>query len=245
MIRSVLRRPATTSIASKSITQIPVRSLTYVNPGTNSSSSHSIPPSAAARRSTGRGIKKPLESYLICNGITYPGTESTLSAAKSFLGAEFALPDSLVLQTITHKSFAHGLKPYNENLAIIGRHFLRLQTIGHAIASPSQNPGSVNKINFDASCAKISALLSATPATAKVGRLAGLDKSIFWKSPNSADSSIQQPQPASDLVVAKTVDAIVGAVLMNKGQFVAEQFVKQRLLDGKYSLINIAKEIYV
>lgn len=210
---------------------VSARFLTYVKP---SSANDTLP----LTRRTGRGAKKALDSYLICNGIAYPGPlDVTLGPARQLLGADYALPDDLLLQTVTHKSFAHGLKPYNESLAILGRHFLRLQTIGYAVSQPSQSPSAVNGHNFDVATAKISALMSATPVTAKVGRLAGIDASIFWKSPNESK--------ASDLVVAKSVDAIVGALLMNKGQFVAQKFVKERLLQGKYSLIDIAKQIYV
>lgn len=246
MIRSSLRC-STSLFLSRNTPSITtsIRSLSYVAASSNTSSSQ--PP--IARRQTGRGSKKTVESYLICNGVRYPGNEDTLASAKAFLGSEYEIPDSLILQALTHKSFAHGLKPYNENLAIIGRHFLRLQTISHAASMPSENPAAINGTNFDVVLARICNLMSATPVTSRVGRLIGLDKSIFWRSPAAAaaennDGSAPSIQPATDLVVARTVDAFVGAVLMNRGQYVAQKFVKERLLDGPYSLVNVSKEIY-
>lgn len=130
------------------------------------------------------GFKKNPEDYLSVNGTLYPGTADTLKTAKDFLGQEYPLSDDLILQALTHKSFAHGLKPYNENMSIIGRHFLRLQTLIHATSQKSENPTVLNGVNFDVSIAKISNLLSATAITSKVCVDTGISKSIFWKAPN-------------------------------------------------------------
>lgn len=143
---------------------------------------------------------------------------------------------------MTHKSFAHGLKPYNENLAIIGRHFLRLQTISYASSQESENPGAINGQNFDVSLAKISTLMSATPVTSNLCQRLGIDRHIFWKSPKSNNTN--NDGRSSNLVMAKTMDALVGAVLMTLGQYKAQKFVQDRLLEGPNSLISIAKEIY-
>lgn len=130
------------------------------------------------------GYKKNPEDYLSVNGTLYPGTSDTLKTTKDFLGQDYALPDDLILQALTHKSFAHGLKPYNENLAIIGRHFLRLQTFIHATSQKSENPSALNGVNFDVSVAKISNLMSATPVTSQVCVNTGISSNIFWKAPN-------------------------------------------------------------
>lgn len=157
---------------SNKTTPIFRRSLVYVKSATGSSKSKTA------------GIKKNPEDYLSVNGVLYPGTADTLKSTKEFLGSEYLLPDELILQVLTHKSFAHGLKPYNENLAIIGRHFLRLQTFIHATSQKSENPSALNGVNFDVSLSKIANLLSATPVTSQVCRSTGLDKNIFWKAPN-------------------------------------------------------------
>lgn len=201
------------------------RSLVYVNKSSKTSS-----------RNGGSGIKKNPEDYLSVNGVLYPGTVDTLKPTKDFLGSEYALPDELILQILTHKSFAHGLKPYNENLAIIGRHFLRLQAFIHATSQKSENPTALNGVNFDVSLSNIAALLSATAVSSEVCRSAGIDKNIFWKAPND--------QVKADTVYAKTIDALVGAILMRFGQNRAQQFVSDKLLSGQYSLIDFAAKIY-
>lgn len=182
------------------------------------------------------GYKKNPEDYLSVTGTLYPGTSETLQPAKAFLGSDYALPDDLILQTLTHKSFAHGLKPYNENLSIIGRHFLRLQTFIHATSAKSENPSVVNGINFDVTQAKISNLLSATAVTSKVCVASGISKNIFWKAPNE--------NVKSDTVYAKTIDALVGAVLLRLGQSKAQQFVSEKLLTGPHSLVDLAAKVY-
>lgn len=140
---------------------------------------------------SGRGPKKTPEDYLSVTGTLYPGNAETLRSTKEFLGDKYILPDDLILQALTHKSFAHGLKPYNENLSIIGRHFLRLQTFTHATAQKSENPTALNGINFDVSLAKISSLLSATPVTSELCRKTGISKNIFWKSPDEVSIQVR------------------------------------------------------
>lgn len=182
------------------------------------------------------GYRKAPEDYLSVTGTLYPGTDETLKSTKDFLGSEYNLPDDLILQTLTHKSFAHGLKPYNENLSIIGRHFLRLQTFIHATGAKSENPNTVNGSNFDVTQAKIVNLLSATSVTSKVCIDTGISKNIFWKAPNDSVKS--------DTVYAKTIDALVGAVLFHFGQHKATQFVSEKLLSGPHSLVSLAAKVY-
>ncbi len=67
------------------------------------------------------GIKRPEAEYLVSSQGNQHGTSpSNLESVKMFLGDKYKISDELVLQAITHKSFAHGLKPYNEKLAIMG-----------------------------------------------------------------------------------------------------------------------------
>nr|CAI6462004.1 ASB_HP1_G0027160.mRNA.1.CDS.1 [Saccharomyces cerevisiae] len=43
------------------------------------------------------------------------------------------LPEDVVLQCLTHKSFAHGSKPYNEKLNLLGSQFLKYQASIHSL----------------------------------------------------------------------------------------------------------------
>lgn len=182
------------------------------------------------------GLKKAPETFLSANGTLYPGNEATLAKVKSLLGADYALPDDLILQVLTHKSFSHGLKPYNQNLAIIGKHFLRLETTSYAVKQESANPSAINGINFDVCLSKISNLLSATAATSQLCKNTGIAESIFWKAPKVGDKS--------NTVYATTINALVGAVLLKRGQHAARSFVNEKLLAGEHSLITIAEKVY-
>lgn len=213
-----------------------IRTLVYVN--TSSSASSSSTSSLNTKRPI-RGLKKSLDQYLISNGIKYPGNDLTLEPILKLLGPEFALPKELILQVLTHKSFAHGLKPYNENLAIIGRHFLRLYTISHAVNQKNNNPQAVNGLNFDVATSKISALMSSSTVTSILCRRLGIDKQIFWKDPSDTYSEVP------DKVCSKTMDALVGAVIMKLGQQKAQKFIDTQLLQNdETSLLKIAKEVY-
>lgn len=212
------------------VTYTSQRSIVHISKSSSSSNRSNIPLRSNV------GLRKDPKEYLTVNGVLYPGNQETLAPAKKLLGEEFSLSDDLILQAITHKSFAHGLKPYNENLAIIGKHFLRMETTSHAINQKSENPTAVNGINFDVCLSKISNLLSATASTSQISRESGIAKTIFWKSPRAETSS--------STVDATAINALIGSVLLKLGQQKAKDFVRSRLLSGKYSLVDVASKIY-
>ncbi|VVT49293.1 mitochondrial 54S ribosomal protein mL57 [Magnusiomyces paraingens] len=246
MLRSSLRSSTRTLTQRCSVScaiSVQSRSLVYVNTSSSASSSSAAVSSTKTDKRPARGIKKSLDAILVANGVRYPGNAETLAAVESFLGTEYALPPELVLQVLTHKSFAHGLKPYNENLAIIGRHFLRLVTVRYASQQESSNPGAINGHNLDVALARISSLMSGTPVTSELCTRLGIDKHIFWKDPSIPEGS-SRSAPVSATVRAKSIDALVGAILLKLGQFKAQTFVETKLLTGPNSLIAIAKSVY-
>lgn len=191
--------------------------------------------------SRARGLKKQDEEYLTAaNGIKYPGTQETLQPTKEFLGDAFKLSDDLILQTITHKSFAHGKRPFNESLSILGKEFLRLETGSFAVNQESSNPSRIANANFDISPNAVE-LLSSVKAIAEVSKRAGIANCIFWK--KRADG-LSPKQSGEVSVHAKTIAALVGAILVTHGQTKASDFIKTKLLAGPYSLLDIAKSIY-
>jgi large subunit ribosomal protein L15 len=146
-------------------------------------------------KTTVRGLKKNEDDYLTAsNGVKYPGNIDTLKPAKEFLGDEYALEDSLILQAITHKSFAHGKKPYNEKLAVIGREFLRLQSMAYAVKNDKSTYAVqlVNGVNFEAHKNGAVRQIFASKTGYELCKRAGIDRSIFWKKPTDvsfADAS--------------------------------------------------------
>ncbi|ANB13806.1 mitochondrial 54S ribosomal protein YmL15 [Sugiyamaella lignohabitans] len=194
-----------------------------------------------------RGLKKNEEEYLTVNGVTYPGNEDTLKDAKTFLGEEYSLPDPVILQTITHKSFAHGKKPYNEKLAILGKEFLRLQASHYAVSQTNDNPHAINKHNFDISPQPIE-VLSSSVALHEVCKKTGIHKNIFWKKRISENTSTGQELDAKftgeQSVFARSIHALIGAILLRHGEPKARKFISEKLLSGPYSLISVSEKVY-
>lgn len=184
-----------------------------------------------------RGLKKEESEYMTSTtGITYPGDQTTLKPAREFLGEKYTLPDEVILQTLTHKSFAHGKKPFNERLANLGRIFLRM----HAFIYASSQGGPVGQgYNFDIDN-KMVDLLSSNPVLAQVCRQARIDQSIFWKRAYQQSGAMS----GADTVAAKTIDALVGAVYVEYGEKKAAEFVKERLLQGPYNVVPLSAPVY-
>ncbi|CAN6646358.1 large ribosomal subunit protein mL57 [Trichomonascus vanleenenianus] len=190
-----------------------------------------------------RGMKKDESEYLTSStGIAYPGDKATLEPIKTFLGEEYTLPDDLILQVLTHKSFAHGKKPFNERLANLGRDFLRLHTFGFAVShKPSASSHAVGEFNFDIE-PRILELMSSTTVLSQIARQLGVEKSLFWKNPYPTQSPERNGE---NTVCAKSISAAVAAVLLHHGEAKAHAFVKSRLLSGPYSVLPIVEKVYV
>lgn len=192
-------------------------------------------------KTTVRGLKKDEALYMKNpHGIEYPGTPETLAPLKDLLGAEYALSEERMLQTLTHKSFAHGKKPYNERLAILGKQLLRMETgraAAQSAAEAPQNTNSINGHNFDVNERAIE-LLSSSPTLSQVCRLANLDKSIFWKPADAGNAG-------EATIYSTSMSAIVGAVLLEHGADKAIEFIRARLLGGPLSVFDISNQIFV
>ena len=54
-----------------------------------------------------------------------------------FLGNAYSdpLPIAIIWQVFTHKSFAHGSKPYNENLSFLGKRLIQMQILDEVLAT--------------------------------------------------------------------------------------------------------------
>lgn len=206
-----------------------------------------------------RGLKKNEADYLTVNGVTYPGNDKTLEPVKALLGDEFYLPDATLLQTLTHKSFAHGKKPYNEKLAILGKEYLKMHTSDYAVSQDTESPLSINNKNFDI-VPQAMEILSSASVTSEVCKISGIAKNIFWKkrdevsilnpSNDSVDEvltsfqNLAEKEAGAPTVYSKTIFALVGAVLLQHGQRKANAFVNQKLLSGPYSVLPISQKLF-
>jgi large subunit ribosomal protein L15 len=182
------------------------------------------------RGSRVRGLIREESDYLVSpKGKPYGISDESLSQLKQLLGAEYTLPDNISLQILTHKSFAHGRKPFNEKLAVLGSHFLKYKS-----AIFTMNTQGLNHIGTQASKNLIS---NQTLAQFAVNH--DLGDYIFWK---KRDITVKDPQKSGQWsVYARTSEAIIGAVLLQHGKEKASKFVDEVLLNGENSLLKASQ----
>ncbi|KAK3842790.1 MAG: ribonuclease-III-like-domain-containing protein [Linnemannia gamsii] len=137
-----------------------------------------------------------------------------VSAVYKRLGVDLS-DASLMTQSITHKSFAHGSVPTNEKLGYLGRTFLQMQVTEQKWDTVKSNRTLRSSV----------AHATATDKLAKVARSMGIDEVMRWKSASSsADSKVGE-----DTVLAHTMEAIVGAVYHDKGSKAARELVSKHI----------------
>lgn len=156
------------------------------------------------------------------------------------------LTDEVKWLAVTHKSFDHGRRGFNDRLAILGRRIVSLQT-SLALINSSQPTlhmsGNTSESSVD-SYGRIPfthPALSGLPNLASeakddilsISRLAnlaeryGLDKVVRWK-PKKADNL---QGSGIESVLTSSLYAIVGAVALEKGGEVANRTVRDRILN--------------
>ena len=136
---------------------------------------------------------------------------------------------------VTHKSFDHGRRGFNDRLAFLGKRIVDLQTsmtLLNAPPAPGLQPfgkdvykhpaleGLENVTTF----AKQHVL--ARTQLAKLASSYGIDAVVRWK-PKKSDNL---QGSGVDTVLAHTIYSIVGALALQRGGEVAAQTVKERIL---------------
>ncbi|KAG5362283.1 Ureidoglycolate lyase [Yarrowia sp. C11] len=118
------------------------------------------------------------------------------------------LDDSLLLQVLTHKSFAGGLPSHNEKLAFVGRKFLPVSVLTHNLCKGAQGDSvkAMETFNFDLS-----------PFAAK----SGLERLVYWNTKGVANAA------PSAKITSGTIYALVGAILLKKGEKAAHEFAQK------------------
>jgi len=154
---------------------------------------------------------------------------------KGARGSEL-LPEEIKWQALTHKSFDHGRRPFNDKLAYLGKRILDLQTSLVLLQQPLSPENQVNKHLYVFAHPSLSGLENITShakSTAldkrRLAQLAGtygLDKVVRWK-PRKTD---RLESSGVDVVLAQTIYAIVGAVALQRGGDVATKLAKERIL---------------
>ncbi|KAF2742209.1 hypothetical protein M011DRAFT_481909 [Sporormia fimetaria CBS 119925] len=148
------------------------------------------------------------------------------------------LSDEVKWLAVTHKSFDHGRRGFNDRLAFLGRRIVSLQASLALINSPqAKTTPEVDEYGrtpyTHPALAGLPGLTSeAKDSVMQIWRLApiaqryGLDKVTRWK-PRKADDLEASGQNA---VLATSLYAIVGAVALERGGEVANKIVQEKIL---------------
>ncbi|KAL6941266.1 hypothetical protein ACO0RG_002393 [Hanseniaspora osmophila] len=180
-----------------------------------------------------RGLKKNSDEYLTVqhNDKKLHIDRVDLSAYKSEIFDKLNmnkygidLDESLVLQCLTHKSFAHGLKPYNEKLSVMGYHFIKYFAIVKDMTK-LQNSENVNNKNIIGSA--FSKKVLSNEVLNKVFEQHQLQDLVFWKK-RALDHN--EGNFNGEFTVHSTcLKALVGAILLKNGQDKTSQFFEQEI----------------
>lgn len=181
--------------------------------------------------------KDPAVVQTLPTGQKYGVIEENLTQIKLFLSEEYAIPDYMVLQVITHKSFLQGIKPYNEKLSVMGSKLLNLYSAKYVINTPSNNEMAIEGKNLDVLGTPIARELCGRMALGLFAKYSNLNASLFWRSYNSLLSFLESGELK---VSAQMMYALIGAVNFIHGKSVAEAFITEKLLRGPISLESIA-----
>ncbi|PYH92228.1 RNase III domain protein [Aspergillus ellipticus CBS 707.79] len=139
---------------------------------------------------------------------------------------------------VTHKSFDQGRRGFNDRLAFIGKRIVKLQASLALVQSPEAGvPPARDAFGREPFAhPALEALTSLNPNTksfltskTKMAELAykyDLQRVLRWspRKPNNLESS------GIDLVLTHTLYAVIGAISLEKGNLVANQVTRERIL---------------
>ncbi|KAF3158830.1 hypothetical protein TWF106_011229 [Orbilia oligospora] len=177
-------------------------------------------------------------------------------------GGANALTDDIKWQCVTHKSFDHGLQPYNTKLAFYGRRIAYLHTtlsMIHQPVAPTPQPNAIiagsgepeisndptlklpviarrNPVNR-VSYMSVQNHLSSTNLYG-IAQASGMVPCLRWKPRNPAnltDSGVIK-------VAEDTIMAILGAVALQKGGDAARVIMEERILSAARTITRLTEE---
>lgn len=196
-----------------------------------------------------RGLIRNPEDYLIApSGKKFD--ESKISELvgnlKNYLQGQNVgdVSESLLLQVLTHKSFAHGKKPFNEKLSAFGSHLLKEVCSIYMVTNLKDGASTplVEDLNFDGMGSDLgrSMIKKAVVAEYVRANIAGIEKDVFWKKRSEA---LTDPlQNGENLVLYDVMTATIGAVNLTYGQDKTIDFLQAAVLEGDNGLIKLAQE---
>jgi len=155
-------------------------------------------------------------------------------------GGSKMLPEELKWLAVTHKSFDHGRRGFNDRLALLGRSLLAMETTKHIVSkAPLKGTRVTDEFSNDREPFEHSQLQSVdnlikegpqdVAGKEKLYNLAqrvGMLNVLRWKPrlPEALESS------GVDVVMNGAILAIIGAITLQHGSVVASQVVKEKIL---------------
>lgn len=186
------------------------------------------------------GIRKdPAQVLAVNSGHQYEQSETNLHHLKSFLLDKYAISDDMALQVLTHKSFAGGMKPYNEKLSVLGSKLANLFLGKYVVEQTTNNETAINGMNLDVLGSPMAKELGSRMSLGVFAKKQDLNRVMFWKSYNHLLSF----EASGELKVsAQMMYALIGAVAFTHGKSAAEKFVSEKLLGASESIESIAAQ---
>ncbi|KAK5162920.1 uncharacterized protein LTR77_011081 [Saxophila tyrrhenica] len=137
---------------------------------------------------------------------------------------------------LTHKSFDHGRRGFNDKLAFLGKRIVDVQTslaLLNMPSSPAALPASQDDVFQHAALEGLenvtafskNAILDKT-RLAKVATAYGINRVVRWK-PRKSDNL---KSSGEDVVLAHTMYSIIGALAMQRGGEMAAKTARERIL---------------
>lgn len=171
-----------------------------------------------------QGLIRDPSEVLSSDGIKYGIENDNLKPLKDYLtslklSTKIELPDELLLQIITHKSFAHGSKPYNAQLSFLGEQILQLAVTKYAITQSG---------NFDAIGSLAHRIMWSDKLLAAFAEAKGIDSVFFCKKalPGGKIDKLYKPKG----IYSTITSSLIGAITSKYGKSVAEEFIEKELI---------------
>lgn len=174
-----------------------------------------------------QGLVRDPTEVMTANGKLYAAenTADNIKHLKEYLQqAKVDLPDETLLQVLTHKSFAHGSKPYNERLAYFGEQLLQLTASKSVLGQSPAAVDAVNGVSFAAVGSLAHRMQWSDKFLADFAQQKGIDKVFFCKTASS--EAAYKPKK----IFSTITTSIIGAIAATHGKSVAENFITSEIL---------------
>lgn len=172
-----------------------------------------------------QGLIRDPSEILSTDGVSYGATEENLGALRNYLNSlqlsqKIELNDELLLQLITHKSFAHGSKPYNAQLSFLGEQVLQLTATTYVSKQSSDKLAAIGSLGHR--------LLWSDKLLAAFAESKGIDKVFFCKKalPGGKVDKLYKPKG----IYSTITSSLIGAITAKYGKNIADEFIERELI---------------